>query len=103
MRENPHDVNAALLLARLAINASCFDDARAILEKINQTTPRFMAAWHDLSTVLKELHLYDEAVVSLEKALALDAENPLTYYYLGAAQAMAARPEQAVEVLPKSH
>jgi len=102
VRENPHDVNAALLLARLAINASCFDDARAILEKINQTTPRFMAAWHDLSTVLKELHLYDEAVVSLEKALALDAENPLTYYYLGAAQAMAARPEQAVESYQKA-
>ena len=39
VRENPTDVNAALLLARLAINASCFEDARAILEKITAVKP----------------------------------------------------------------
>ncbi|GIR72335.1 MAG: hypothetical protein CM15mP74_35860 [Halieaceae bacterium] len=33
VRENPHDVNAALLLARLAMMANCYEDARAILEK----------------------------------------------------------------------
>ena len=62
VRENPHDVNAALLLARLAMMANCYEDARAILEKIIAREPRFIAAWHDLGTVLKELHHYDEAV-----------------------------------------
>ena len=55
-----------------------------------------MAAWHDLSTVLKELHQYDEAVEVLSRALALDGENAMTHYYHGAALAMAARPEEAV-------
>ena len=96
VRENPHDVNAALLLARLAMMANCYDDAQKILEKIIETQPRFMAAWHDLGTVLKELHLYEEAVDVLEKALSLDPRNALTNYYHGAALAMAARPADAV-------
>ena len=96
VRDNPHDVNAALLLARLAMMANCYDDAKKILEKIIETQPRFMAAWHDLGTVLKELHLYEEAVDVLEKALSLDPRNALTNYYHGAALAMAARPADAV-------
>ena len=96
VRENPNDVNAALLLARLAMMANCYEEARPILEKIIQVAPRYMAAWHDLSTVLKELHQYDEAVEVLSRALALDGENAMTHYYHGAALAMAARPEEAV-------
>ena len=56
-----------------------------------------MAAWHDLGTVLKELHQYDEAVSVLDHALSIDPKNALTHYYHGAALAMAARPQEAVE------
>ena len=52
VRENPQDVNAALLLARLAIKARCFKDARELLEKITEAAPGYSAAWHDLGTVL---------------------------------------------------
>jgi tetratricopeptide (TPR) repeat protein len=96
VRANPRDVNSALLLARLAINASCFEDAKAILEKIIEMTPRFIAAWHDLGTVLKELHEYEEAVDVLRKALEIEPSNAMSHYYLGAALAMAAQPEEAV-------
>ena len=74
VRENPRDVNAALLLARIAINANCFEDAKEILERITQMAPRFIAAWHDLGTVLKELHAFDEAVEALRTALAMDRQ-----------------------------
>lgn len=97
VRDNPHDVNPALLLARLAMMASCYDDARTILDKIIDMQPRFMAARHDLGTVLKELHEYEGAVSVLEEAQRLEPDNALTHYYLGAALAMAARPEQAVQ------
>ena len=96
VRENPRDVNSALLLARLAMTASCYEDAKPILEKIVEQAPRYMAAWHDLSTVLKELHQYEEAVEVLTKALELDNQNAVTHYYHGAALAMAARPDDAV-------
>lgn len=96
VRDHPRDVNAALLLARLAMMAKCFDDARVILEKITAMQPRFAAAWHDLGTVHKELYQYETAVSVLEMALEHDKNNALTHYYLGAALAMAARPEQAI-------
>ncbi len=102
VRENPHDVNAALLLARLAMMANCFDDAREFLERIIEKQPRFIAAWHDLGTVLKELHFYEEAVSVLEDALELEPNNALTHYYHGAALAMAARPAEAVKSYEKA-
>ena len=102
VRENPHDVNAALLLARLAMMANCYEDARAILEKITAREPSFIAAWHDLGTVLKELHHYEKAVEVLNDALSLQPENALTHYYLGAALAMAARPADAVEAYQRA-
>ena len=77
--------------------ANCYEDAREILERIVDKQPRFIAAWHDLGTVLKECHEYEEAVAILEKALTLEPENALTHYYHGAALAMAARPAEAVE------
>ncbi|MEK9655333.1 MAG: sulfotransferase [Halieaceae bacterium] len=97
VRENPQDVNAALLLARLAIKARCFKDARDLLQKITEVAPGFIAAWHDLGTVLKELHLHEEAVDALNRAIDVDVNNALTHYYLGAALAMAARPHEAVK------
>ena len=102
VRENPHDVNAALLLARLAMMANCYEDARAILEKIIAREPSFIAAWHDLGTVLKELHHYEKAVEVLNDALSLQPENALTHYFLGAALAMAARPADAVEAYQRA-
>ena len=35
LQDNPMDVNAALLLARIAINAHCFDDAEQLLSLIH--------------------------------------------------------------------
>ncbi|MBT5008501.1 MAG: tetratricopeptide repeat protein [Gammaproteobacteria bacterium] len=102
LQDNPMDVNAALLLARIAINAHCFDDAEQLLLKITEIAPRFVAAWHDLSSVLKELNRYEEAVVALEHAVTLDQNNPVTHYFLGAALAMAAQPERAIESYQKA-
>ena len=102
VRENPDNVNAALLLARIAIMAKCYDDARVILERITETKPRFVAAWHDLGTVLKELHHYEEAVSILSNAVNIEPNNALTHYYYGAALAMAARPQDAVDAYQKA-
>ncbi len=102
IRENPRNVNVALLLARLAINANCFEDAKEILEKIIEIAPRFIPPWHDLGTVMKELHKYNEAVDILEKAVEIEPQNALSHYYLGAALAMAAQPQKAVHCYSKA-
>jgi tetratricopeptide (TPR) repeat protein len=96
VRQNPRDVNAAILLARIAIQARCYEDAEALLRRVVAIAPRFIEAWHDLNTALKEQHRYEEAVEILEQALAIDPDNAISHYFHGAALAMAARPEQAI-------
>ncbi len=95
VRQNPHDVNAAVLLARIAIQANCYEDAEALLRKVVEHTPRFIEAWHDLSTALKEQSKHTEAVEVLDRALEIDPNNAISHYFHAAALAMDARPEQA--------
>ncbi len=102
LQENSRDVNAALLLARIAINARCYDDAEQLLVRITEIAPGFVAAWHDLGSVLKELNRFEEAVKALQEAVRLDPANAVTHYFYGAALAMAAQPEAAIEAYRKA-
>ncbi len=97
IKANPMDVNAALLLARIAINARCFEDAEKLLVKITEIAPGFVSAWHDLGSVLKELNRFEEAVDVLTHAVSLAPNNAVTHYFLGAALAMAAKPVEAID------
>lgn len=93
--QNPRDVNAAALLARIAIQANCYEDAEALLRKVVEMAPRFIEAWHDLSTSLKEQSRHTEAVEALDQALEIDPGNAISHYFHAAALAMDARPEEA--------
>lgn len=100
--ENPRDVNAGLLLGRIAIHARAFGDAEKLLRKVVQIAPRFILAWHELSVSLKEQHKDGDAVDALEQALEMESENSLSHYYYGAALAMAGRTEDAVRAYSRS-
>ena len=90
-----------LLLARIAINAHCFDDAEQLLLKITELAPRFVAAWHDLRLGAERAESVRRGGrQALEHAVALDLTNPVTHYFLGAALAMAAQPERAIACVP---
>ncbi|MEP5566336.1 MAG: sulfotransferase [Halioglobus sp.] len=95
VRQNPQDVNAAALLARIAIQARCYDDAEALLRRVVQIAPPFIQAWHDLSTALKEQSKFTEAIEALEQARKIEPDNAITHYFLGAALAMDSSPELA--------
>ena len=100
--ENPRDVNAALLLARVAMDASCYEDAEKLLRRIIDIAPRFIIAWHELAAALKEQHRVDEAVELLEHAVGLDEENAESHYRYAAALATAGETEKSVAFYRKS-
>ncbi|GIR71212.1 MAG: hypothetical protein CM15mP74_24630 [Halieaceae bacterium] len=81
--------------------ANCYEDAREIWSGSWTKQPRFIAAWHDLGTVLKDV-MSTRGSCGSGKALTLEPENALTHYYHGAALAMAARPAEAVESYEKA-
>ena len=106
--ENPRDVNAGLLLGRIAIHARAFGEAEKLLRKVVEIAPRFILAWHELGVALKEQHKDDQAAEALQCALEMEPENSMTHYYYGAALAMAGRTgeaagayRRAVEIDPK--
>ncbi len=95
LKQNPRDVNAAVLLARIAMEARAYEDAEALLRRVVEIAPRFIEAWHDLNTVLKEQNKFDEAVEVLDSTIELAPNNPISHYFRAAALAMGSRPEEA--------
>ncbi len=95
LSEKPRDVNAALLLARIALNARAYADAEQLLRKILEIAPRFTVAWHELGVALKEQGKEMEAALALESSLEHDPNNPTSHYYYAAALAMAGKTEEA--------
>ena len=92
---NPRDVNAGLLLGRVALHARAFNEAEKLLRKVVEMAPRFMIAWHDLGTALKEQGKEEEAIKALEQALEMEPNNASSHYYYAAALAMAGRTEDS--------
>ena len=97
VNSNPRDVNAGLLLARIAIHAGAHDDAVKLLRKIVTLAPRFIIAWHDLGATLNEQGKEEEAIVVLGDALTHDSKNATTHYLYAAALAKAGRTEDAAD------
>lgn len=97
IEKNPRDVNAALLLGRIAINARAFSDAEEIFRRIVDIAPRFMLAWHDLSTALKEQDREEDAEQVLQSAISIDPDNAISHYYLAAIFAKLGKTEDSAK------
>lgn len=100
--ENPRDLNAGLLLGRIAIDARAYQDAEMLLRKVVEIAPRFILAWHDLSTALKEQGKDVEALEALALAVELEPGNALTHYYYAASRASAGQTQLASESYRKA-
>ena len=100
--ENPRDVNAALLLSKIAMDAACYADAETLLRRIIHIAPRFITAWHELAAAVKEQHRMEETLEILAHALSLDEGNSESHYRYAAALATAGKTRESVEYYEKS-
>ena len=100
--ENPRDVNAALLLSKIAMDAACYADAETLLRRIIHIAPRFITAWHELAAAVKEQHRMEETLEILAHALSLDEGNSESHYRYAAALATAGKTLESVEYYEKS-
>ncbi len=100
--DKPKDVNAGLLLARIAIHARAYKEAEKLLRKVVEYAPRFILAWHELGVCLREQHKDQEAAEAMEQCLEMDPENSTTFYHYGAALAMAGRTDEAARAYQRA-
>jgi tetratricopeptide (TPR) repeat protein len=80
LQENPRDVNAMRLLARVAGQHEHWKHAEKLLRKVLQITPEFHDARIDLSRVLKNLDRIEEAVDCTSIAVAEMPRNAYALY-----------------------
>ena len=102
LEENPREVNAGLLLGRIAIHARAFKQAEKLLKRVVEIAPKFIIAWHELGNALREQGKDEEAIVLLEKVLEIDGENATTFYQLAAALAVAGRTAESAKSYQKA-
>lgn len=82
------NANAAYELGEIHRNAAEFDDAQKLFEMAVQYHPDFEEAQLGLGSVLMSLQKPDLALPHLQKAVALDAGNEVSWYRLSQVQGM---------------
>ena len=68
-------IEAMRLLARIGAALEVFDDAELLLEAVLARFPDYFAARYDYASVLLGRHKYSQALIELDKLLAIDPTN----------------------------
>lgn len=85
---DPGKSNAAYELGEIHRNAAEFDEAQKFFELAVQYHPDFEAAQLGLAAVFMSLQKPDQALPHLQKAIALNAANEVSWYRLSQVQGM---------------
>jgi tetratricopeptide (TPR) repeat protein len=74
LKRDPDHVEAARMLARIAVDKNYFDHAEIFLRHAVSIAPDYTRLWVDLANVLKELHKFDESLECAGKVLELEPD-----------------------------
>lgn len=96
IRDNPKNVDAMRMLARVALSAGRPTDAERLLRRAVSVTPDFVGALVDLGRVLKEQNFFEEAIECFERVIALEPDNPQGHFLLAGTLAPSARTADAI-------
>ncbi len=85
LTRDPYHVEAARLLAGVAVENKHYRDAEVLLLRAVTTAPDYARVWVDLCNVQRELHKFNDAVTSARKVLELTPDKaPSHMLYAGA-------------------
>lgn len=100
--KNPEDVDAMRLLSGLAMRASQWRDAEAMLKRALDLAPDFYQGWMDLGLTQQELDKPDEAQQSYRRASRLEPAAAQPLVAIGTTLAMAGRHAEAETALKQA-
>jgi tetratricopeptide (TPR) repeat protein len=96
LTKDPHNVEAARLLADIAAKKEYFHDAEVLLLRAVMTAPDYARAWVDLCNVQTELHKFDDAVASARKVLEIAPDKAPSHMLYASAIGQVGDHEEAV-------
>lgn len=99
---NPDDVDAMRLLSGLAMRASQWRDAEAMLKRALELAPDFYQGWMDLGLTQQELDKPEEAQQSYRRASRLEPSAAAPQVAIGTTLAMTGRHAEAEKVFKQA-
>lgn len=98
LTREPNHVEAARLLAGIAVQHKRFRDAEVFLRKVLELAPDHARAWLDLVNVQRELDQLDHAVESARQLLRLTPDKVESHVAYASAVGMAGNHEEAIRI-----
>ena len=102
LSHDPDHVEAARLLARIAVKHDRHKEAEAFLLRAVKNAPDYGRAWVELCNVQRELEKFDEAEKSANEVLRLGPEIAESHMVYAGVVGMAGRHEEAIESYRKA-
>jgi tetratricopeptide (TPR) repeat protein len=96
LTKDPNHVEAARLLAGIAVENKHYRDAEVFLLRAVSKAPDYARAWVDLCNVQRELHKFNDAVASATKVLELAPDKAPSYMLYANAIGQAGDHEEAM-------
>ena len=102
LRDNPKNVDAIRMLARIALAAKRHADAETLFQRAIELAPDFSGALSDLARLYKEQNRFGEAIAHCERVVALEPSNAQAHFQLAGILAPAALTFRAIESYEKA-
>ncbi|MDX1480826.1 MAG: sulfotransferase [Woeseiaceae bacterium] len=102
LTKDPDNVDAARLLAGIAVHNKRYRDAEVFLKKAVSVAPDYTRAWVDLASVQRELEQFDDAIASAREVLRLAPDNAESHVVYASAVGAAGDHEEAVRAYARA-
>ncbi|MDE0743832.1 MAG: tetratricopeptide repeat-containing sulfotransferase family protein [Woeseiaceae bacterium] len=102
LKEDPMHIEAARLLAGIAMEHEKYRDAEIFLQRVVKNAPDYSRAWVDLVTAQREQKKFNEALDSAQKLLMLDPSLSESYMVLASVEGASGLHEEAIITYKKA-
>ena len=102
LKQDPNHIEAARLLAGIAMEHEKFKDAEIFLLRVVKNAPKYPRAWADLVKAQREQDKFEIALESSEKLISLDPNIPESYMVRASVEGEAGMQHEAIESYKKA-
>ena len=102
LKQDPNHIEAARLLAGIAMEHEKFKDAEVFLLRVVKNAPKYPRAWADLVKAQREQDKFEIALESSEKLISLDPNIPESYMVRASVEGEAGMQHEAIESYKKA-
>ena len=102
LKQDPNHIEAARLLAGIAMEHEKFKDAEIFLLRVVKNAPKYPRAWADLVKAQREQDKFEIALDSSEKLISLDPNIPESYMVRASVEGEAGMQHEAIESYKKA-